>query len=363
VPRPTRLHPPNANLTRAWLAAAERGDLPALKKMYGTTPALLDAAGKGPYWTGDARALHFAVYRGHLPVLRWLLDRGASPNPVAGEFDWAPIHFACVPLRPRVYALLVRRGATPDIVTAAARGDLRELRRWLRDDPRLVRHRGPDGATPLHFARTPAVARALLSAGANPRQRDRCHKSTPVEWTLERPGVPQVIARAGGGMSVFVAAALGDLKTVRALVRKTPRLMTARARKDTAFEGAGETALGVAARFGRRSIVKTLLEAGASATTTPSPLPAAARSGDLAVVRRLLDAGADPNAFGPHGHAALHAACIDGRLPVIRLLLSHGARLDLRDREHDGTPLDWANYFHHARVARLLRDRPLNGPG
>jgi len=264
-----------------------------------------------------------------------------------------------MPLRPRVYDLLVRRGAAPDIVTAAARGDLRELRRWLRDKPQLVRHRGPDGATPLHFARTPAVARALLSAGANPRQRDRYHKSTPVEWTLERPGVPQVIARAGGGMTVFVAAALGDLKTVRALVRKTPRLLIARVRKDTAFEGAGETALGVAARFGRRSIVKALLDAGASAATTPSPLPAAARGGDLHIVRRLLDAGADANAFGPHGHVALHAACIDGRLPMIRLLLSHAARLDLRDREHNGTPLDWAQFFHHARVARLLRDRAL----
>jgi len=358
VPRPSGLQP-NKNLTHTWLAAAERGDLAALKKMFGTTPALLDAAGKGPYWTGDARALHFAAYRGHVPVLRWLLDRGASPNPVAGEFDWAPIHFACMPLRPRVYHLLVRRGAAPDIVTAAARGDLRELRRWLRDKPQLVRHRGPDGATPLHFARTPAVARALLSAGANPRQRDRYHKSTPVEWTLERPGVPQVIARAGGGMTVFVAAALGDLKTVRALVRKTPRLLIARVRKDTAFEGAGETALGVAARFGRRSIVKALLDAGASAATTPSPLPAAARGGDLHIVRRLLDAGADANAFGPHGHVALHAACIDGRLPMIRLLLSHAARLDLRDREHNGTPLDWAQFFHHARVARLLRDRAL----
>jgi hypothetical protein len=41
------------------------------------------------------------------------------------------------------------------------------MRRLLRAKPSLAGKRGPDGATPLHFAGTPAVARALLAAGAN----------------------------------------------------------------------------------------------------------------------------------------------------------------------------------------------------
>ena len=339
----------------AWLAAAERGDLQTLKQMYAAEPALLDAAGQGPYWTGGARALHFATFRGHVGVIRWLLDRGSSPNAVRGEFDWKPIHFACVPLRPRVYELLMRRGATPDIFTAAARGDVRQIRRLLRADKRLVRRLGPDGATPLHFARTPAVARALLSAGASPRQRDRFHKSTPVEWTLERPAVARIIADAGGGMTVFVAAALGDVKTMARLLRNNPRLVNARVGKDKEFAGSRETPLGIAARFGQRAMVAFLLESGASATTDPSPLPGAAYSGDVTIVRRLLAAGADPNAFGPYGYAALHAACIHGKMSVVRLLLSKGARLDLRDREHNGTPLGWADYHHHTKLVEFLR--------
>lgn len=323
--------------------------------MYAAEPALLDARGHGPYWTGRARAIHYVVFRGHLRVLRWLLDRGSSPNPVAGEFDWAPIHFACVPLRPRVYRLLVHRGATPDIFTAAARGDVREVRRLLRADPRSVGLLGPDGATPLHFARTPAVARALLSAGANPRQRDRYHQSTPVEWTLDYRGVPALIAEAGGGMTVFVAAAIGDQKRLAALIRRRPRLINARVGQDKGFGGPGETPLAIAARFGRRAIVAFLLKAGASATTTPSPLPGAAYKGDVTLVRRLLDAGADPNSFGPYGYAALHAACIFGNLPIIRLLLQRGARLDLRDREHNGTPLGWAAHHGHAKIVRFFR--------
>jgi ankyrin repeat protein len=323
--------------------------------MYAARPALLDAVGQGPYWTGRARALHYATYRGHLAVVRWLLDRGSSPTAVAGEFDWAPIHFACLPLRKSMYRLLLSRGARPDIFTAALRGDVREVRRLLRERPRLVSALGPDGANPLHFAATPAVARALLSAGADPRRRDRYHDSTPIEWTLERPGVPQIIARAGGGMTIFVAAALGDRKTVRALLRRKPTLLHATVGRDRAFGGEGETPLGIAARFGRRGVVALLLEAGAPATTTPSPLPGAVGKGDPVIVRRLLEAGADPNEFGPYAHAALHAACIEGRLSMIRLLLSRGARLDLRDREHHGTPLGWAQYFRHPAAARLLR--------
>jgi hypothetical protein len=67
-------------LIPAWLAAAERGDLRVLKRMYGAEPALLDACGVGPYWTGHARALHFAAYRGHHRVLRWLLERVCMAN-------------------------------------------------------------------------------------------------------------------------------------------------------------------------------------------------------------------------------------------------------------------------------------------
>jgi hypothetical protein len=67
-------------LTPAWLASAERGDLRVLKRMYGAESALLDACGVGTYWTGHARALHFAAYRGHHRVLRWLLERVCMAN-------------------------------------------------------------------------------------------------------------------------------------------------------------------------------------------------------------------------------------------------------------------------------------------
>ena len=77
--------------------------------------------------------------------------------------------------------------------------------------------------------------------------------------------------------------------------------------------------------------------------------------GDRFIVKRLLESGADPNAFGPAGHPALHVASINGKLGMMRLLLAWGARLDLRDKEHDGTPLGWAAYPRQKKAAALLK--------
>jgi ankyrin repeat protein len=48
-------------------------------------------------------------------------------------------------------------------------------------------------------------------------------------------------------------------------------------------------------------------------------------------VKLLLDLGVDPNIQAETGRTALHGAGHKGRLPVIQMLVDHGARLDTRD--------------------------------
>jgi ankyrin repeat protein len=353
-----RSRPLDKDLVREWIFAAERGDLPALERLYGAEPRLVDALGHGPYWEGEARALHYAVARGHRKVVRWLLARGASALPTTGEFDWAPIHFAAVPPRRDLVRLLIDHGAKMDIFVAGIFGDVKTVRRMLREDPSLVSRRGPDGATPLHFAGSPAVARALLAAGADPRVRDTFHDQTPAEWTIERPDVVAVLAKAGADVDIHLASAAGDLGRVKAILRRAPSAINARVSEKKKTIGAeGETPLSLAARYGQRRVLEFLLEHGALATTDPSPLPGAVHRRDRVIVKRLLEAGADPNVFGPYGHAALHAAAVYGNLAMIRLLLSAGARLDLRDKDHDSTPLGWAEYHKHERAVQFLKAR------
>ena len=341
---------------RNWLFAAEQGELDILKEKLAAEPKLLDAQGTGPYWIGNFRAIHYAVYRGHLDVVRWLLDQGSAVNPIANDADWAPLHFAVLPPKSAMVKFLLRRGAAIDIFFAAATGDLAAVRKMIRENRKVVRSRGPDGATPLHFAFTPQVARALLAAGADPNVRDKFHHSTPVEWTVESPKVATLIAEAGGGVTLNLACAMGDLKRVKKILARNPKALNSRVKGRTSVLGAqGETALAIAARFGRREVVSYLLKQGATANTDPSPLTGAAYKKDRVLVNQLLDAGVDPNSFGPHGHSALHAAAANGDVAMIKLLLKRGARRDLKDKEHDGTALDWAHFFKHHAAAEALK--------
>jgi len=84
----------------------------------------------------------------------------------------------------------------------------------------------------------------------------------------------------------------------------------------------------------------------------------AAQMGHTEVVRLLLDLGEDPNRYNPYGNHAhstpLHQAAIEGHLDVVKLLTELGARIDLKDKLWDGTPLDWAVYADKKEVADFL---------
>jgi peptide-methionine (S)-S-oxide reductase len=84
------------------------------------------------------------------------------------------------------------------------------------------------------------------------------------------------------------------------------------------------------------------------------------------ILQLLLDVGADPNRYNPegvHAHSTpLHQAAWSDRLDVVRLLVERGARLDLRDRTYDGTPLDWAEHGQRVAIAEYLRERGTAAP-
>lgn len=73
------------------------------------------------------------------------------------------------------------------------------------------------------------------------------------------------------------------------------------------------------------------------------PLPAAVDRGRLDITGLLLEAGADPDQSASYynGQTPLMIAATHRNVPLIRLLLGHGARADRRDR-HGKTALDYA---------------------
>lgn len=90
-----------------------------------------------------------------------------------------------------------------------------------------------------------------------------------------------------------------------------------------------------------------------------TPLIAACMNSDRYILARtLIERGANVNAYRPGRHAGtpLHHAAKRGLDQTVRLLLSHGANLFVRN-DNNQTPLDVARFRGFTNVARLIESR------
>jgi hypothetical protein len=71
-------------------------------------------------------------------------------------------------------------------------------------------------------------------------------------------------------------------------------------------------------------------------------LPDAARNNDVAAVKLLLKLGLPVEATGQHNGTTLHWAAWNGNVAAVEEILRHDPPLEARDRDFDGTPLNWA---------------------
>ena len=168
--------------------------------------------------------------------------------------------------------------------------------------------------------------------------------------------VVDVLLTSGLELSIFEAAATGQIERVRALIKKDASLTNA-------FSPDGFTPLGLSVFFGHRETAETLLGAGAE-VNTPSresmkvtPLHSAAAARQVEIARVLIAHGANVNATqADSGFTPLHEAALNGNLEFARLLLEHGA--DVNAKMKDGkTPLDFALEQNKSEMAPFLRER------
>jgi len=264
-------------------------------------------------------------------------------------------------------------------------GDLSTLRGLLADDPQLVHARstrvtnqGPavHGATLLHYVaangvegyrqRSPGnaveVATMLLDAGADVNALAMMYggdcatlpmlisSAPPADTGVQVPLVHLLLDRGalidGVGESnwqspVRTALLFGFVEAAAAVVSRGARI----------------DSLEIAAGLGRIATVRELLPQ-ATAPERQAALALAAHNDRVEIVALLLAAGADPNAYNPtgmHEHATpLHGACGSGYVRLAALLLSGGARTDLRDTLWASTAREWAEHGAQYEVLGLL---------
>jgi ankyrin repeat protein len=111
-----------------------------------------------------------------------------------------------------------------------------------------------------------------------------------------------------------------------------------------------------AAGLGRNAELARLLE-GASPDEASDALAMAVINRQTEAARLCLEAGADPNRFMPaNAHSVpLHQAAIHDDVPMLKLLIAHGARRDIADTLWHGTPLGWAVHEKRKEAEAYLR--------
>ena len=334
-----------------------------------------------------APAITCAVEHGNRELIQILLQAGADIN---ARSDWWAGSFGVLDTaQPDLVPFLLERGARLDAHSAARLGRLDDLRRFVATDPKVVRARGGDGQSPLHFASTVEVARFLLDHGADINALDVDHESTPAQWMMEsRHDVVRFLVTRGCRTDILMAAGLGDLDLVRQFLDADPASLRTCV-FDTWFPmrdpraggsiyrwtlGWMKTAHQVARGFGHEDVFQFLMdrspadlrlvvacelddEAAVRQLLAAQPdlaqslsdldrrrLSEAANGNRTGVVKLMLSAGWPPSAPGQFGGTALHWAAWHGNAAMVREILRYHPEVQSRSNDWSSTPLEWAGH-------------------
>ncbi|KAH8995437.1 ankyrin repeat-containing domain protein [Lactarius akahatsu] len=328
--------------------------------------------------------LHLASINGRLEIVQVLLehatvknDRGQNSSHLSLEEcgvevnarrmdDWTPLHLASYHGRLEIVRALLDHGASANAENNQGETPLYLVSRGVYDSQddgvciaRLLLERGGDANaqrkdnwTPLHAASyfgRPGIIRILLDNGAEANAENRQGKNSLDQVSRGEYGSQEDGARVA-------------------------QLLLERGVGVNASDKDHWTPLHSASYYGRSEIVRVLLDHGANVNAEnhegETPLELVSRGkynsedDGVRIAQLLLDRGADVKAQ-PKGHwTPLNWASYYGKPDIVRLLVDHGATVNLNANEsllrtplHDVSRGEYKFQDDGARVAQILLER------
>jgi ankyrin repeat protein len=303
--------------------AAHMGDLKRVAELVDQDPSLANRVSDYvTYYACSGTPLRNAAAKGHIEIVRLLLERGADPN--LPEEGIAPhghaLYSAVANGHYEIAELLLERGANPNAAVESSADCL--SRAINHDDQKMI----------------------------------------------------DLLASYGAARSVEIMAYYGDVQTAAAVFAVNPALANdTEALSNAASEGQDafvrlmlrhqpDLAKRIACGAKTRELTEFLFEHGMDPSQPDwlriTPLHQFAMKGDLEKAAIFIDHGADLHARDeelcstPLGYAAKF-----GRTQMVELLLNRGAKPNLPDDPPWATPLAWATRRGHDQVVELLTSR------
>ena len=290
------------------LIAVEHGQLAVVQQLLDS--GVIPAAARD---RSGLTVLHRAAFRGHLPILALLIERGADPLDDFNECRWLPLHVAAREGREACVQLLLK---SPRNVPVPRGVPSSQNSTTASQDVSTVAQHSCDTSS------TAAAGSTACSTQHHHHHHHHHHQQQQHEDSWLRTAINA--ADLQDRTPLHLAAAEGHVEIVELLIA---------AGADVAKRNkGGETPLLTAAFSGAAGVVHVLLQKGACVRATDADgstsLILAAKEGHVAAVQVLLRMGARVNAPMPDGSTALHVAAAGGCLQLVQLLLSHGAAVN-----------------------------------
>ncbi|XP_030375768.1 ankyrin repeat and KH domain-containing protein mask isoform X4 [Scaptodrosophila lebanonensis] len=321
-------------------------------------------------------ALTLACYKGHLDMVRFLLQAGADQEHKTDEMHTALME-ASMDGHVEVARLLLDSGAQVNMptdsfespLTLAACGGHVELATLLIERGANIEEVNDEGYTPLMEAAREGheeMVALLLSKGANINATTEETQETAL--TLACCGgfseVAAFLIKEGANLELGASTPLmeasqeGHTDLVRFLLQNKANVH--------AETQTGDTALTHACENGHTDAAEVLLSYGAELEHESeggrTPLMKACRAGHLCTVKFLIQKGANVNKqTTSNDHTPLSLACAGGHQSVVELLLKNNAD-PFHKLKDNSTMLIEASKGGHTRVVELLFRYPNISP-